>query len=257
MNGTYNTSNMYTDITRADITSIHTSQTNDNSITIQVQMPHMVRQIRFNTVATNNDVSVTWLGSSKRFSIQNDNDGSILSLGISKITTRYRRVSSDNPTKHDGEIRYYSTIDIDSHANTHCFGNNFRVVSSTEQLFSVTAFLEKLLTKNNVANVTTTTIMVDYNGKVFIWVFGERLGFAKKIQKGLINPNKFRSYGVKCFNKTTYNTGILVFYANNFPFPFKYQGNITPQTLSVHLTMSFKIPPVFSWVIKQVVINKM
>ena len=59
MNGTYNTSNMYTDITRADITSIHTSQTNDNSITIQVQMPHMVRQIRFNTVATNNDVSVT------------------------------------------------------------------------------------------------------------------------------------------------------------------------------------------------------
>ena len=62
-------------------------------------------------------------------------------MGISKITTRNRHVSSNNPTKHDGEIGYNSTIDIDSHADTHCFGNNFQILSSTEQVCSVPALL--------------------------------------------------------------------------------------------------------------------
>ena len=50
-------------------------------------------------------------------------------MGITKITTRNRHVSSNNPTKHDGEIGYNSTIDINRHDDTHCFGKNFRIVS--------------------------------------------------------------------------------------------------------------------------------
>ena len=46
-------------------------------------------------------------------------------MGTSKITTINRHVSSNNPTKHDGEIGYNSTNDIDSHSDTHCSGKNF------------------------------------------------------------------------------------------------------------------------------------
>ena len=51
-----------------------------------------------------------------------------------KNTTRNRHVSSNNPTKNDGKIGYNSTIDINRHDDTHCFCNNFRIVSSTEQV---------------------------------------------------------------------------------------------------------------------------
>ena len=48
-------------------------------------------------------------------------------MGISKITTINRHVSSNNFTKHDDEIGYNSTIDIDSHASTHYFVRTFEL----------------------------------------------------------------------------------------------------------------------------------
>ena len=149
-NGTRNISNTNTNITQADIAEFHTSQPDDDRITDQVQIPRMGRKRLFNAVATNNDVSVTGSGSSKHFYIQYDDDGRISGMGISKITTRNCHVSSNNSTNHDGRIGYKNTIEIDSHADTHFFGKNFRIVSSTEQLCSVTALLDELATTNNI-----------------------------------------------------------------------------------------------------------
>ena len=94
-------------------------------------MSRMGMKIRVNAATTNNDVSVTGQGISKRFSIEYCDDDRISSTVISKITIRNRHVSSNNYTKHDGEIGYNSTTDIESHVNTHFFGNNFQIVSST------------------------------------------------------------------------------------------------------------------------------
>ena len=62
MNGTCNASNMNTEIIQADISELHTSQSDDIIIPVQFQMPRMGRQIVVNTVSTTNDVSVTGSG---------------------------------------------------------------------------------------------------------------------------------------------------------------------------------------------------
>ena len=84
INVTHNTSNMNTDITQADVAAFHTYHTKNNSIPTQAQIPCMRRQIGGNPVSANNDVSVNGSGSSKRFSIQYDKNGRILSILISK-----------------------------------------------------------------------------------------------------------------------------------------------------------------------------
>ena len=77
MNGTRNTSIINTDITHTTITAFHTSQTDDNRILAQIQIKRMGSKIGVNSVATNNDVSVTGPVTSKPFSIQCDDNGRI------------------------------------------------------------------------------------------------------------------------------------------------------------------------------------
>ena len=146
-----------------------------------------------------------------------------LRMGISKITTRNRHVSSYNSTKHDGEIGYNFIIEIYSHADTLFFGKNFWIFSSIEQVCSVNASLNKLETTNNVVIVTAATAMIDDDGAVFITVFGQGIDFTEKIERGLINPNKCRSFGVQFFDNPTDTTRGLVFYSNNVFLPLHMQ----------------------------------
>ena len=53
--------------------------------------------------------------------------------------------------------------------------------------------------------------MIDDNGTVLITLFGKVLGFNKKMEKGIINPNKCRSVGVKCVDDHTDPTSKLGF----------------------------------------------
>ena len=214
---------MNTDITQEDIAAFHTSHPDDNIIPAQVQMPRMVRQIGVNTVATKNDVSVTESGISKQFFIHHYDDGRISGMVISKITTRNRHVSSNNSTNSDGEIGYNSTIEVNSHSNTYFFGKNWQTMSSTEQVWSVTAFLDKISTTINVTIVTAAIAMVDDNGTVFIAVFGQGINYTKKMYKGIMNPNQCRSFGVHFFDNSTGPTRKLVFYANNVFLPLRMQ----------------------------------
>lgn len=88
-------------------------------------MTHMGSQRGGIAISTNNYSSVTGSGGSKRLSIQYDKNGRIYSMVISKITTVNYHVYSNYSTKHDDEIGYNSNIEINSHADTHFFGNNF------------------------------------------------------------------------------------------------------------------------------------
>ena len=153
-------------------------------------MSPMGMQRGVNTVATNNEVSVTTWASYKLFSIQYDDDDRISSIEISKISTRNCHVSSNISTNHDGEIKYNNHIVNDSHVDTHYFGKNFWIVSSTDLVFSVNALIKDLEIINNVATVTATTTMIDEDGAVFIEVFGQGIGCTTK--NGKVN-NKYQS----------------------------------------------------------------
>ena len=99
-------------------------------------------------------------------------------------------------TKHNVEIIYKSTIEIDSHADIHFFAKNFQIISSTEQVFSVTALLKELAATNNVTIVTADASMIDDGGAVFITVFVQGLDFTDKMDNSLIKTNPCRSFSV-------------------------------------------------------------
>ena len=93
--------------------------------------------------------------------------------GNMKITTRNRDVSSNNPTNRYGEIVYNSNIDINSHADNHCFGKEISSCVINRTICPVTAFLGELAPTNNVAIVTSATAIIDNDGTVFIAVLGQ------------------------------------------------------------------------------------
>ena len=66
--------------------------------------------------------------------------------------------------------------------------------------------------------------MIDYNGTLFIVVFGQGLDFTSKMNKGIINTNQCISFGVQCIDKPTDPTRKLVFYSNNVFLPLYSQG---------------------------------
>ena len=93
--------------------------------------------------------------------------------------------------------------DIDNHADTHCFGKNLRIMSSTEQEFSVNEFLNELATANNVSTVIAATSMIDDDGTLILFVFGQGLNFTKKMDKGPVNTNQCILFGVQCVDNPT------------------------------------------------------
>ena len=89
-------------------------------------------------------------------------------------------------------------------------------MSSTEQVFSVTEFLDDLATTNNVAIATAATAIIGDNGTVFITVLGQSPKFTKKMDKGIINTNQCISF--------TDPTSKLICFANNVLLPLCMQG---------------------------------
>ena len=66
--------------------------------------------------------------------------------------------------------------------------------------------------------------MIDDDKALFIVVFVQGIDSNKKIYKGLINPNHFRSFGAQCVNRPTDPTGEFRFYANHVLLPLRMQG---------------------------------
>ena len=98
-------------------------------------------------------------------------------------------------------------------------------MSSTELVCSATTFLDELETINNSTFVTATTAMIDDDVSVFTAVLGKGIELTKKTDKGLINTNHCRSFGVQYIDDPTYPKRKLGFYANNVFLPLFMQGN--------------------------------
>ena len=97
-------------------------------------------------------------------------------------------------------------------------------MSSTEQVCSITAFLEDLAATNNVAIVIAATAMIDEDGRVFMNYLDKDSTSLRKYKSTKINSNQCRSFGVQCVDGSTDPTRKLGFYANNVFLQFCIQG---------------------------------
>ena len=93
--------------------------------------------------------------------------------------------------------------EIDNHADTHCFGGNFRPVTWTNVQCSVSPFLDELGSTENIDICTAATAWMHPSGETLLLVFGQGLWFGPRMKKSLINPNQCRAYGISVCDDPT------------------------------------------------------
>ena len=116
---------------------------------------------------------------------------------VCRISTGERQSIGKARTKEDtGEIYHYACpTEIDSHADTHCFGRNFRPLSWTGHECSVAPFLAEYSEVMNIQICSGATAFTTEGGEVLILVFGQGLWFGNWMEKSLINPYQCRAFG--------------------------------------------------------------
>ena len=106
-----------------------------------------------------------------------------------KITT----ISSSNTDKFSYNVDYESTCEIDNHADTTCFGPNFRVTHVTDQECNVYPFTDQYKPIQSIPIVTACTAYDDpVTGESYILEFNQGLYFGHKMKHSLICPNQCR-----------------------------------------------------------------
>jgi hypothetical protein len=85
----------------------------------------------------------------------------------------------------------------DNHADTHCFGSNFRPIAWKDLQCTVSPFVDDLGSSNKVEICTGATAWDTPEGETVILVFGQGLWFGERMKdKSLINPNQCRAFGI-------------------------------------------------------------
>ena len=96
--------------------------------------------------------------------------------------------------------------EIDSHADTHCFGRNFRPMHWTGQECSVSPFLAEYKEQLSIQICTGATSYTLESGELVRLLFGQGLWFGNRMDKSLINPYQCRAYGIPiCADPTDMN----------------------------------------------------
>lgn len=111
---------------------------------------------------------------------------------------RRRWIEMENNLYMDG-----LNLEIDNHADTHCFGKNFRPLHWADMTCSVSPFLSEYSSTQDIEICTAATAWTDDNGAVFILVFGQGLWFGDRMDRSLINPNQCRAFGISVCDDPT------------------------------------------------------
>ena len=124
---------------------------------------------------------------------------SILHTDVFKIHTSSRRTIGGTRRKNtynDHPFLNACPTEMDNHADTHCFGCNFRPLSWTGEECSVAPFLAEYTEQEDIPICTGATAYTLLSGEVIILVFGQGLWFGNRMEKSLINPNQCRAFGI-------------------------------------------------------------
>ncbi len=93
--------------------------------------------------------------------------------------------------------------EVDNHADTHCFGANFRPIMWNNIQCSVSPFLDELGSTENIDICTAATAWTHPSGETILLVFGQGLWFGHRMTKSLLNPNQCRAFGVSLCDDPT------------------------------------------------------
>ena len=113
------------------------------------------------------------------------------------LTTNRRSISKVTRTdnnENDFSVDPFPT-EIDNHADTNCFGINFRPMYFTSDVCSVYPFLEEYAHQEDIQICTAVTAYDTDEGETIILQFGQGLWFGNRMARSLINPNQCRHFG--------------------------------------------------------------
>jgi len=115
--------------------------------------------------------------------------------------------------------------EIDNHADTTCFGKNFRVISLTSEVCSVSPYLSEYTSIADIPICTAATVVDLDSGETIILEFGQGLWFGDRMCHSLINPNQCRSFGISmCDDPTDKHRKIGMELPDNYFLPFRMRG---------------------------------
>jgi len=147
-------------------------------------------------------------------------------VNIYKITTSNRRLIQVKRQKIFND-RYIEPLacELDNHADTPCYGKNFRVISFTSEVCSVSPYLSKYDSVNDIPICTAATAVELDSGVTIILELGQGLSFGDRLNHSLINPNQCRSYGIQvCDDPTDPHRDIGMELDERYFLPFKMRG---------------------------------
>ena len=123
---------------------------------------------------------------------------------VCKIITSNRRVVHRVRKRDREEISWDAApSEIDNHADTHCFGCNFRVLHFTTQQCTVAPFLSEYPEQMDIPICSAGTAYQLESGETVILMFGQGLWFGNRMERSLINPNQCRAFGIKICDDPT------------------------------------------------------
>jgi len=97
---------------------------------------------------------------------------------IHKITTSNRRLIEQVKRQKASTAHYKDPLasELDNHADTKCFGKNFKVISFTSEVCSVSPYLSEYDSVNDIPICTAATAVELDSGETIILKFGQGYG---------------------------------------------------------------------------------
>ena len=134
--------------------------------------------------------------------------------------------STPHPTQPNTQAR----CELDSHADTTCFGSNFVPIGWTDMTCTVSPYTEEYEAKTDVPIAHAATAYDDpVTGETTLLLFYHGLWFGSKLQDSLINPNQCRSFGIDiCDDPWDQHRGLRIRVPEEgFEIPLNYAQNVT------------------------------
>ena len=144
--------------------------------------------------------------------------------------------------------------EIDNHADTTCFGKNFRVISFTSEVCSVSPFLSEYDSVADVPIFTAATAVDLESGETIILIFGQGLWFGTRMEHSLINPNQCRAFGIQVSDDPTDDTRTFgMELGDDYVVPFKMRGTTcffqsrSPSNFEIETCKTFQVSDPETW----------
>ena len=116
----------------------------------------------------------------------------VRAVNVKRINAQIKAVGYDIE---EPEPRNISINELDTNADTCCFGSNFTVLKMTSRTADVYPYKPSCKPLYNVPIVSgATTVMESITGNSFIMVTNKAIYYGRKLDHSLINPNQLKCY---------------------------------------------------------------